>query len=499
MKFSRICMLTVLVLTLGYFSLALELAKDPNQNGDPLFLPLCLTAFDDLENGIVSFSPNNKLVLSASNSLDYSLVNLWDSESSELLFIQDKHLKSTVAAIFFADGNKILTASWDGLAIIWHPKNIPEPIILTHDGLRSAVVSDDGKIVATGSTETLKIWNAENGEILQEHQEPILDLIFSPNGEKIALISMDGTARIWDVKNGKRLSILQLERRGEYLINFTPDNKKVVIRHKYSASVSVWDAKSGKRSFSLNNSPEAHEIIDVKIWNEFDIFEFYDTFILIPSKPSAIGEQVLEKPKEITILNAMPGPKRCSAPEVTKDGRLLLWIATDGICRIWDIDRGILLHSISGNPAKNLPGNELQGRINRAHFSADGKKLLTRQTNSTLKAWLFPPSELTDIENGVSKSSLSNIIYLGAIKDYILWTRQANKKKSYNNFIHFLAYKWRQDIKTVFHLERVIFKQLDPHIKDYLRLLIPNRPIPFVDIAYEDQVDWQADEAQLNQ
>src|SRR5207237_1204762 len=59
---------------------------------------------------------------------------------------------------------------------------------------------------------TAKLWDVASGRelrTLQGHTDQVDDIVFSPDGRRLATSSFDSTARIWDGATGKELITLQ--------------------------------------------------------------------------------------------------------------------------------------------------------------------------------------------------------------------------------------------------------------------------------------------------
>jgi len=89
-------------------------------------------------------------------------------------------------------------------------------------GLRRAVFSPDEQRVATASLDgTVRLWRID-GTLLatMRHQQDVTDVSFSPQGDTLLTASWDGAARLWNA-------------RGEELVRY-PGNKKCVIHARFS-------------------------------------------------------------------------------------------------------------------------------------------------------------------------------------------------------------------------------------------------------------------------
>ena len=70
------------------------------------------------------------------------------------------------------------------------------------DHVLSVAFSPDGQRIVSGSSDnTLKIWDASSGKelhTLKGHDDEVMSVAFSPDGQRIVSGSSDKTVKIWD-------------------------------------------------------------------------------------------------------------------------------------------------------------------------------------------------------------------------------------------------------------------------------------------------------------
>jgi WD40 repeat protein len=109
------------------------------------------------ESDWAGFSPDGRRVLTRSGKT----ATLWAADSGSVIAQLDGHAFQISAAVFSADGERIITASWD---------------------------------------ETMRLWDGQTGKeiaTLRGHLGRIFDATFSPDGDFALSASMDGTAKIF--------------------------------------------------------------------------------------------------------------------------------------------------------------------------------------------------------------------------------------------------------------------------------------------------------------
>jgi roadblock/LC7 domain-containing protein len=146
-----------------------------------------------------------------------------------------KHGGWVSSAQFSADGQRVVTASWDQTARVWDAatgKTLSEP--MKHDGaVWSAEFSADGQRVVTASSDkTARVWDAATGKALSEpmkHDGAVQSAEFSPDGQRVVTAS-NQTARVWDAATGKALGEPMKHDAMVYSAQFSPDGQRVVTR-----------------------------------------------------------------------------------------------------------------------------------------------------------------------------------------------------------------------------------------------------------------------------
>ncbi len=77
----------------------------------------------------------------------------------------------------------------------------------------------------------MKLWDVRDGKclkILQGHSSWVRSVAFSPNGETLATGSDDQTVKLWDVGDGKCLKSLQGHTNRVWSVAFSPDGQTLI-------------------------------------------------------------------------------------------------------------------------------------------------------------------------------------------------------------------------------------------------------------------------------
>lgn len=168
--------------------------------------------------------------------------------------------REVVAIALVPDGSGLLTLSGFGHAVLklWLPNRkraewelkVPAPVHLTASCL---AVSPDGAYCAAGF-KTLHLYELETKRVvasLQGHKDWVPEASFSPSGKLLATVSVDQTARLWNVPAGSAVRTLEQEYK-VHGVTFSPDGRRIIIGCQIPREPT--DAVGGLRSFDLTGA-----------------------------------------------------------------------------------------------------------------------------------------------------------------------------------------------------------------------------------------------------
>ena len=232
------------------------------------------------------------------------------------------------------------------------------------DRVISVVFSPDGERILTASADkTARLWD-RSGRILATltgHQNTVYSAVFSPDGERILTASTDKTARLWD-RSGRVLATLIGHQDSVNSAVFSPDGEKIVTA-SVDGTARIWD-KSGRelatlighqdRVISAVFSPDGEKIVTASLDNTARIWDKSGTV-----QATLTGHQN-------TVYSAVFSP----------DGERILTASADKTARLWDK---------SGEELATLSGH--QDSVWSAVFSPDGEKIVTASSDDTARLW----------------------------------------------------------------------------------------------------------------
>ena len=273
----------------------------------------------------ISFAPHDNVLASASND---KTVRVWDTHTGQELLKLSKHTRSVYSVDFSPDGRVLASGSRDKTIRLWDANTGEQQRTLTghKSGVWQVAFSPGGDLLASASDDTtVRLWDPRTGKqrhILSGHRGPVYGLGFGNEAPLVASGSNDRTVRIWDTRSGAQLHNLSGHSSRAMGATFSPDDKSIASGGADKA-VYVWDARTGERKLVIDQLAGAH------------------------------------------YVHYHPDGRRVGVP------------CTDGVTRIWDIDRREVVTELQGH----------SGEVNHARFSPDGKAIATSSDDSTVRLW----------------------------------------------------------------------------------------------------------------
>jgi WD40 repeat protein len=114
-----------------------------------------------------------------------------------------------------------------------------------HDEIRSLALSSDDRILASGSQQRIKIWNAQTGELLQSfyaHADWVWDLAVTPNA-RFLISAGDTTIKFWDLVPGKKVNTINAHESQIRSISLSHDGK-MLVSGATDGIVKVWEVQN---------------------------------------------------------------------------------------------------------------------------------------------------------------------------------------------------------------------------------------------------------------
>lgn len=251
---------------------------------------------------------------------------------------------------------------------------------------RSVAFTFDGKVLASagGNNEdfAIRLWDVAGGQSilkLDGHTGIVWGLAFSPDGQMLASVSSDATAKIWDWRNGTLIQSLDFP--AEVVsVSFSPDGRILAVGGVdepqgdiqnaaiWTFSVSSWQPLLKFPEYwnieAMVYSPDGRWLIgggtsrNVKVWRTGDgtsVFILSHAHQVLDAAVSPDGSIVATATCQVTVNE-----------ECTEGG---VWL--------WNLSNGRLLNKLRGFPDV----------VESVSFSVDGSSMIAASRNGTMRVY----------------------------------------------------------------------------------------------------------------
>jgi WD40 repeat protein len=308
-----------------------------------------------------SFSPDGQKIITA--SLDGTAM-LWGIDGRRLAVFSG-HKGSVTGASFSPDGTRILTFSADQTARLYQADG---QLIQTLDGhsgeITQALFSKDGRHILTASKDgTARIWdeNGKNPVILKGHSDAVLACALSPDNTLVATAGADHSVRLWKI-DGSPLKVLSGHDSWVVSVQFSPDSKKLVTA-SWDDTAKVWSSDG-----SLLATLEGHQST-----LSYAAFSPDGSTIVTAGSDNLAKVWSAEGKWQVDLKGHT---QEVNQAVFSPDGFLIATSSLDGTVRLWQLD---------GSQLAVLRGHS--GFVYSVSFSPDGKQLVTAGGDLTARLW----------------------------------------------------------------------------------------------------------------
>jgi len=339
-----------------------------------------LTPENKLGNGGISihtsFSPGSNYIVTSSNAdMDAGKARVWLTSTGALVKVFSVKDESMIYPDFSEDGKALIIndKSWDigtGKSLA-HSTNQPRRHMLLM-GWDTTYTSADGRIVASLSagankidTGTIEIKDKATGKrisILDNIFSEIKSIQFSFDNKYVLTSSEQGPADLWQTATGTWIRSFEDHTNHVEQALFAREGQSVIIYSYEDEMPVVWNMKTGNVTKSNKFVP----------------------FSIIAKRPGVdeSGETTIYMNDTARIEIIKKGPLAAAYGEVeviSADGRYM--VTAEGtwetIAKVWDVATGKLIQVLRGHT----------GVVRSAHFSGDGKRIITAAFDETSIIW----------------------------------------------------------------------------------------------------------------
>jgi WD40 repeat protein/ankyrin repeat protein len=254
----------------------------------------------------------------------------------------------------------------------------------------SMAISADNRLLVSAESGTVKLWDLRKGELLHtfalDGSWPV-SIGISPDGKTMAaFVGTRGQARLYDVTTGRLIRVLDHGSDATKLV-FSPDGNTVALGDHFSG-ISLWNYRTGRRLRSLRAHGADSGSIDVLAFSQ-------DGKRLASSASTGFSGEKLEIWNVATgeLLGSIDAPEGIYSAAFSPDGKTMAlgvgkWIGEKPVLELWDI---------AGNKIiKRLLGHKFE--IISLSYSQDGRTLAAGDAQGILKLW--------DVETGQALHSV---------------------------------------------------------------------------------------------
>lgn len=250
---------------------------------------------------------------------------------------------------------------------------------------------DTSRAISFSSTNVLKLWDIEHGELLCEmpgHQSTISSIHIYDHNRFFVSSSWDKTLKIWDLETG-RLKDTLTGFPSELTCVIVFGEGKRIITGSIDGYIQIWDTLTSKfiQSMKANSHVSA---IRVTRDNKKFLAACFDNTISLWNISTGESERVFEGHK-----------KRVFSIELLHDNRYFISASEDHTLKLWEVDTGRCLKTFEGH----------HGSVQVVCLCNNDTHIVSGSEDGTLKVWEVSTGECIKTLDSHSGSIISCVCF----------------------------------------------------------------------------------------
>jgi WD40 repeat protein len=312
--------------------------------------------------------------------------------------------------VLSSDGQRLASGSdRDKKVTIWDTQTA-QKILALECGVKELVFSPDGKRLASQPEKgEVKLWDAQTGQQLPTFKGPTAEinaLAFSRDGHRLACAfeDKDKTVKVWDAQSGQQLLTLK-DTEWVYGLAFSPDGKRLLSASGFAdygagrddhAVVKIWDIQTRQELLSVQEESKFTCLALSPDGKRIATAEANETRPRMKLRDAQTGQLIFKFQGHTSRIKTMA---------FSSDSEHLASSSEDGTLRIWDLKAGEEIRTLRGHAAHTLAAHRLV-------FSPDGKRLASARQFQGVKVW-----DAQKEPEGLSLKGIFGLSYLNADND----------------------------------------------------------------------------------